>query len=98
MSDAEEALLALAQDLVEEIAAGRALELAQSSAGSSPASAPAAPPVEIPEPKKGAGAVHPHLGSHLVTLPGDTISGHAHAHIPRVSPVAFEPVKPVSGA
>ena len=85
---AEAALLALAGDLIDEIAAGRALELAQSSPAPTPVARPAP---EIPDPKKGAGAVHPQLGSHLLTLPGDTISGHAHAHVPRVSPVAFEP-------
>ena len=83
MSDAEEALLALAHDLVEEIAAGRVLELA----GAAPAQAPAPQPVEIPKPKTGAAAVHPQLGVRHVTLPGDTMSGHAHAHVPQPFPV-----------
>lgn len=105
---AELALTALARDLIEEISAGRALELAaQRKNPASPGggrgvidtaytgtSAPAArPPAkgvlpEIPEPKKGAGAVHPQLGGNLVKLPGDTISGHAHAHVPQMWPVA----------
>lgn len=89
---AEAALLGLAHDLIEEIAAGRALELA--AAPPAPAPLPVSPvpkggmPPEIPKPKKGAAAVHPHLGSRLVTLPGDTMSGHAHAHVPQPFPVA----------
>lgn len=35
------------------------------------------------EPLKGAAAVHPQLHGKHVTLPGDTLSGHAHAHVPR---------------
>jgi hypothetical protein len=77
-TDAEVALAALARDLIEEIAAGRVLELA---AASPPAQAP--PPVDIPKPKKGAAAVHPQLDGKHVTLPGDTLSGHAHAHVPK---------------
>lgn len=38
-------------------------------------------------PKTGAAAVHPHMGGHLTKLPGDTISGHAHAHVPKPLPV-----------
>ena len=30
---------------------------------------------------KGAAAVHPQLGAHLLGQPGDSISGHAHAHV-----------------
>jgi hypothetical protein len=75
------ALLALARDLVEEIAAGRAIELA----AAPPAQAPA--PVDIPKPKKGPAAVHPRLGGHLLGLPGDSVSGHAHAHVPQMFPV-----------
>jgi hypothetical protein len=82
---AELALAALARDLVEEIAAGRALELA---AAAHPAQELAKPPPrgqlpEIPRPLKGAAAVHPVLHGKHVTLPGDTLSGHAHAHVPR---------------
>lgn len=127
---AEVALAAFARDLVEEIAAGRALELAQvrphlrfehgreeqvrgysdsrQSAGWIPepdwlagqqqwekageaawkaheaARGLGAPPEQgIPEPLKGASAVHPQLHGKHVTLPGDTLSGHAHAHVPR---------------
>jgi hypothetical protein len=79
MDGAEEALIGLVRDLAEEIAAGYALELAAATAP--PAQAPA--PADIPEPKKGAAAVHPQLDGKLVTLPGDTISGHAHAHVPQ---------------
>ena len=61
---AEEALLALAHDLVEEIAAGRTLELASAPGrGSARASwSPALPPVEIPKPKTGAGGGAPAAG------------------------------------
>ena len=83
MDTAEEALAALARDLIEEIAAGRVLELAATSAP--PAQAPA--PVEIPKPKKGAAAVHPRLGGHLLKQPGDSVSGHAYAHVPQMFPV-----------
>ena len=83
MTEAEEALAALARDLVEEIAAGRVLELAQSSVDTVLAQQTAVP---LPPPKKGAAAVHPQLGGHLLTLPGDSISGHAHAHVPRPLP------------
>ena len=51
---AGEALLALAHDLVEEIAAGRALELAQAATNvgsSGGASSAAAPPLEVPKPQ-----------------------------------------------
>jgi hypothetical protein len=101
-NDADAAFVALAADLLEEIAAGRALELAAGQPGmvdahgrfhAAPPPPVQPPPVpEIPEPKKGAAAVHPHLGDHLVTLPGDTISGLAHAHIrPSPGPVPYVP-------
>ncbi len=76
-SPARDAMLSLARDLVEEIAAGRALELANTQ-GQSFAPAPVPPPEPPPT---GAAAVHPGLGSHLLALPGDTISGHAYAHL-----------------
>jgi predicted ABC-type ATPase len=41
----------------------------------------------VPPPKTGASAVHPNLGGHLLKQPGDSISGHAHAHAPRQFPV-----------
>ena len=44
-------------------------------------------PPAAPEPKKGAAAVHPQLHGKTVKMPGDTISGHAHAHVPRPYPV-----------
>lgn len=37
----------------------------------------------VPEPPKGAEAVHPQLGGHLVRMPGDTISQRNYAHVPR---------------
>ena len=80
---AEEALVALARDLVEEISAGRALELAMVQDPGQPAVSPTL----VVKPKTGASAVHPHLGHHLVKLPGDTISGHAHAHAFKPLPV-----------
>lgn len=104
---AEQALAALARDLVEEIAAGRALELAgsgESRAGVVPylsaegiasgttgmAGSPVVTPA-LPSPRTGAGAVFPHLGHHLVTqYAGDSISGHAHYHVPK----PFQPYVP----
>jgi hypothetical protein len=80
---AELALTALARDLVEEIAAGRALELAAATSPAQQKPPPKGQLPEIPEPKKGAAAVHPQLHGKHVTLPGDTLSGHAHAHIPQ---------------
>jgi hypothetical protein len=73
---AHESLVALARDLVEEIAAGRALELA---AGQPPA--PGAAPAPVPPAKTGAGAVYPQLGDSLMVQPGDTISGLAYAYL-----------------
>lgn len=82
MSGAEEALAAFARDLVEEIAAGRALELA---ASMDPAAGSGGRGQQQPLPRsifpRGAAAVHPHLGSHLIRMPGDTISCHAYKHL-----------------
>ena len=76
---AEDALAAFARDLVEEIAAGRALELA-ASMGKREGGAE-----QQPQPRsifpRGAAAVHPYLGSHLIRMPGDTISCHAYKHL-----------------
>ena len=47
-----------------------------------------------PAPPKGAEAVHPQLGSHLVRLPGDSISQRNYAHVPR--PVDVPPPVPPS--
>lgn len=80
---AHEALISLAQDLVQEISAGLAIELAGQPGGQG--FAPSPPPPMAMQPRnpvaKGAAAVHPQLGSHLARLPGDTISGHAYAHL-----------------
>jgi hypothetical protein len=88
VSTAEEALAALARDLVEEIAAGRAVELAgglvldaakqRTGSGTGETAMWTVPP---PQPPKGAAAVHPQLGHHLHRLPGDTISHHAFQHL-----------------
>jgi hypothetical protein len=75
---AHDALAALAQDLVQEIASGMALELASTAATTfavAPRAQQPAPPL------KGAAAVHPQLGGHLARLPGDTISQHAYRHL-----------------
>jgi hypothetical protein len=76
---AQDALTALAQDLVQEIAAGMAVELA-TTAGTSFTLAPLQAGQPRPAPR-GASAVHPGLGSHLARLPGDTISEHAYKHL-----------------
>jgi hypothetical protein len=80
---AEESLAALARDLVEEIAAGRALELAAKSSSSEGKPSPQGSGgwVMPAPPLKGAAAVHPHLGHHLARLPGDTICMHAYKHL-----------------
>jgi hypothetical protein len=97
MTGAEDALAALSRDLVYELAAGMALELAAPPPGNSTAAPPDAPHMAAQvnpwPPKAGAAAVHPHLGGHLITqYPGDTISGHAHAHVPRpVEPALPDP-------
>lgn len=77
---AEDTLLALARDLVEEIAAGRAIELAAAVAGAAQPVTPAQPVLAAAEIRRGAAAVHPHLGERAMCLPGDTLSGHAYAH------------------
>jgi hypothetical protein len=81
---AHDALAALARDLVEEISAGLAIELA--------AGQPAAPPPAARQPRnpilRGAAAVHPMLGQHLARLPGDTISWHAYKHLGMTGPQA----------
>lgn len=80
---AHEALISLAQDLVTEMAAGLAVELAGLGAGQG--FSPSPPPAMATAPRnpvaKGPAAVHPQLGSHLARLPGDTISGHAYHHL-----------------
>jgi hypothetical protein len=86
---AHEALVALAQDLVTEVAAGMAVELAAGMTAV-PAS-PAPPPRPAP---KGAAAVHQQLGQFLAVLPGDTISGLAYAHLQLAPP----PGSPAPGA
>lgn len=89
--------MAFTQDLVAEAAAGLALELAGGMT-----SGPVPPDPNSPQsaaqlnpwpPKVGAAAVHPQLGGHLITqYAGDTISGHAHAHVPRpVEPMLPDP-------
>lgn len=78
---AHDAMVALARDLVEEIATGRAVELA--ALAQAPGQSPAAPvtPAQVPPAKTGAAAVYPQLGASLVRPPGDTISGLAYAHL-----------------
>jgi hypothetical protein len=83
---AHESLVALARDLVEEIAAGRALELA---AGQGQPAAPA--PAPVPPAKTGAAAVFPGVGQNLVRPPGDTISGLAYAHLQPPQPPGAQP-------
>ena len=79
---AHDAMVALARDLVEEIAAGRALELAAQAAAPPPAG-PAGPvsPAQVPPAKKGAAAVYPGLGGLLAGRAGDTISEIGRAHV-----------------
>jgi hypothetical protein len=85
---AHDALMALAQDLVEEIAVGRALELA--AAQGQPPAAPVSPD-QVPPAKTGAGAVYPVLGDNLNVRPGDTISGLAYAHLMPAQPPGAQP-------
>lgn len=85
MSGPHEALMALARDLVEEISAGRAIELAAAGGHSLTVDPTARTPEPPPE---GAQAVHPELGGHLLALPGDTISGHAYKHLGLAPPIA----------
>lgn len=79
---AQDALAAFARDLVEEITAGRAIELAASmdTAAGSGGRGPQQPLPRSIFPR-GAAAVHPHLGHHLIRMPGDTISCHAYQHL-----------------
>lgn len=85
---AHDSLMALARDLVEEISAGRAIELAASMGSAGAVSVP--PQAQQPRNPvlRGAAAVHPHLGQHLARLPGDTISWHAYKHLGMQSPIA----------
>lgn len=79
-------MTALARDLIEEIAAGRALELA---AGMMPpGQQPAGPDLsQLPDTAPvGAAAVYPQMGQNLVVPPGDTISGLAYAHLQPTPP------------
>lgn len=94
---AHESLLALARDLVGEIAAGQALELA---AGMTQPAGPPLTPAAVPPAKTGAAAVYPGLGTVGTGLPGDTISGLAYAHLqppqpPGGQPPGQQPVSPV---
>jgi hypothetical protein len=86
---AQEAMTAFARSLVEEIASGMALELANTAGQSF---APAPPPPAAARPRnplmRGAAAVHPHLGAHLARLPGDTVSGLAYQHLGMFPPGA----------
>ena len=80
---AHEALAALARDLVEELAAGMAVELAAGGA-----TIAVDPIVKKPDPPPaGASAIHPQLGGHLERLPGDTISMHAYKHLGTQPPI-----------
>lgn len=99
---AQDALAAFARDLVEEIAAGRAAELAANmelsarDSGSGLAGSGGSGQQQ-PLPRsifpRGAAAVHPHLGQHLVRMPGDTISCHAYRHLGGVQgPPPFQQV------
>lgn len=87
---AHEVMLAFARDLVEEISAGRAMELAAQTQGQSFAPVPPSPMATRPRNPvlRGAAAVHPHLGSHLARVPGDTISGLAYQHLGMFPPGA----------
>ena len=86
---AHDAVVALARDLVEEIAAGRALELA----AGQPAP-PATPSAPVLPAKTGAAAVYPQLGDSLMCMPGDTISGLAYAHLQPPQPPGAQPGQP----
>jgi hypothetical protein len=81
-------MLSLARDLVEEIAAGWALELAAMTGQSPPAAPAPVSPEMVPPAKTGAGAVYPQLGGLLATSPGDTISGLAYVHLQPPAPPA----------
>jgi hypothetical protein len=94
---AHDAVVALARDLVEEIAAGRALELAALAPGQPGAAAPPVSPEMVPPPKQGAGAVYPQLGGNLVVSPGDTISGLAYVHMQPPQVPGQQPGPPIAG-
>jgi hypothetical protein len=83
MTAAHDALMALARGMVEEIAVGRAIELAAAGGATLTVDPVVRKP---PPPPEGAQAVHPGLGSHLSVLPGDPISGHAYAHLNLAQP------------
>lgn len=87
---AHDAMVAFASDLVTEIAAGMAMELAAQTAGQSFAPPPPSPQATAPRNPvlRGAAAVHPHLGQHLARVPGDTISGLAYQHMGMFPPGA----------
>lgn len=88
----DEALSVFARELVSD-----AVALAMS--GNVPVTVPPpAPGMQSPPPpaRTGAGAVHPHLGGHLVTaIKHDTISGHAYKHVPKPLPVQQPDAKTV---
>lgn len=74
--EADEVLAAFAQELVRGVISLSAESVPQVSPD----------PLVPPPPRKGAGAVHPHLGRHLITEhKADTISGHAYRHVPRAA-------------
>lgn len=51
---------------------------------------------EMPPPPKGAQAVHPGLGGHLLRMPGGSVSGHDMAHVPQ--PLPEKPLSPEATA
>lgn len=51
---------------------------------------------DMPPPPKGAQAVHPGLGSHLLRPPGSSVSGHDMAHVPQ--PLPEKPLSPEATA
>jgi hypothetical protein len=91
---AHDAAMALARDLVEEISAGMALELAAQQPGQPAASGMPAKPEP---PKTGPAAIHPGLGAYMMSLPGDTISGHAYAHMQPPAPAGPPAGPPIAG-
>lgn len=85
-SDAHDALVALAGDLVQELAAARAEEILElGHPGNIPGGPIKPPPLTAGGPaRQGAWAVFPHLGNHLLTqFAGDTVSSIAHRHVPK---------------
>lgn len=84
--EADDALAAFARELVSDVIALAVSGNVPAVPKPSPEGMTLPPP---PKARKGAGAVHPHLGHHLLTVHhGDTISGHAYTHVPRPLPVA----------